>query len=382
MWIHVPDLTSYRSAQVSEHSTLELSLLCQMLTQSVTANAKLSTARYWLKRCNMVSWMKRLSGAILEPSMASRGVESWIAFLQDFPVLPSHAQGSEKVQQMSAGSGRTSPRSFARFNPDGYFSKMYRDCYLPTMEPPSEPFLETWPKSGSMRNGAVYRLASVEARSEETESLSWPTHASVNWRDGRAGPETLKNNARPLQEYAVSIWPTPRSSPSENRNTKAAPSHGNGHGRTLAGDAIGMWYTPRVPNGGSVVDAETVASKGATEKGKRQVGLESQARLWPTPKAASNNGKRGKDARHGRVLDEESIYFHQDQATASDGQQSLQSDRTLRPRLNPRFVEWLQGLTPGYTEIETIDLEAWGIWSYRSRQHLRLLCSKRGLKYE
>lgn len=32
-------------------------------------------------------------------------------------------------------------------------------------------------------------------------------------------------------------WPTPRASPNENRNTQSAPSHGNGHGETLAGVA-------------------------------------------------------------------------------------------------------------------------------------------------
>lgn len=50
--------------------------------------------------------------------------------------------------------------------------------------------------------------------------------------------------------------------------------------------ATAQWMTPLVPNGGRAVSADTVASKGATEKGKRTVRLESQVRhIWTTPQA-------------------------------------------------------------------------------------------------
>ena len=45
------------------------------------------------------------------------------------------------------------------------------------------------------------------------------------------------------------------------------------------------WMTPNCPNGGRSVSAEVVASKGSTEAGKRQVGLESQSKYWTTPQA-------------------------------------------------------------------------------------------------
>jgi site-specific DNA-cytosine methylase len=40
-----------------------------------------------------------------------------------------------------------------------------------------------------------------------------------------------------------SAWPTPRSSPNENRTMKPAPTHGKSHGKTLAGEAAN-WPTP------------------------------------------------------------------------------------------------------------------------------------------
>jgi len=52
-----------------------------------------------------------------------------------------------------------------------------------------------------------------------------------------------------------------------------------------------MWSTPNTPTGGRSVDAETVENRGATEKGKRQVGLESEARHWMTPRGT--DGEKG-----------------------------------------------------------------------------------------
>jgi hypothetical protein len=60
-------------------------------------------------------------------------------------------------------------------------------------------------------------------------------------------------------------------------------------------DQAGQWLTPNVPNvpnGGRSVSGEIVASKGMTPEGeKRTVGLESQVRFWPSPKAS--DGTKG-----------------------------------------------------------------------------------------
>jgi hypothetical protein len=45
---------------------------------------------------------------------------------------------------------------------------------------------------------------------------SWATPASLDWRDGRASPETMDRNSRPLNEQAVQLavsGPTPNGSP-------------------------------------------------------------------------------------------------------------------------------------------------------------------------
>jgi hypothetical protein len=45
------------------------------------------------------------------------------------------------------------------------------------------------------------------------------------------------------------------------------------------------WATPVTPNGGRTLSDEDVIAKGATPKGKRQVDLRNQVRIWPTPVA-------------------------------------------------------------------------------------------------
>ena len=74
----------------------------------------------------------------------------------------------------------------------------------------------------------------IHAVSLHHKAAMWDTpkassdHGGPNQRDGRG---------RPYLDSQARQWPTPRSSPNENRTTHNAPSHGVSHGKTLAGEA-------------------------------------------------------------------------------------------------------------------------------------------------
>jgi len=69
------------------------------------------------------------------------------------------------------------------------------------------------------------------------ESIATPAICS----DGNSPP---KEGSQPSDTTASVMWPTPRSSESENRTTQNAPSHKAGtHGKTLAGEAAENWQT-------------------------------------------------------------------------------------------------------------------------------------------
>ncbi len=70
------------------------------------------------------------------------------------------------------------------------------------------------------------------------------------------------------------------------RNRK--DSIGEGHQVTI-GEQAEMWATPNVPMGGRTMSQEDVEAKGATAKGKRQVGREMQARYQEFPTPASRD---------------------------------------------------------------------------------------------
>ena len=125
-------------------------------------------------------------------------------------------------------------------------------------------FSETWPRSGMTRSGTAYRLQPLAPLTGGTAS---------------------------------GLWPTPRVSANENRQTKRTPSQIAGtHGRSLAAE---------------VCEAEL------TKDG-----------LYTTPCADDTGHRKGKYAQGGTPL------------SAQAG-----------GKLNPSWVEWLMGFPPGWTSL-------------------------------
>lgn len=126
------------------------------------------------------------------------------------------------------------------------------------------------------------------------------------------GPPGVSN----LNEQAT-MWATPVASPNANRMTKAAPSHGNSHGHVLAGQAA-SWPTP----------VATLQSTAPSTTGA--------ATLNGTAQAITSG-------------------LH-DPTTSTDGEPTSPPEDPNPPSsrrrvLNPRFVEALMGLPPGWISV-------------------------------
>jgi len=116
------------------------------------------------------------------------------------------------------------------------------------------------------------------------------------------------------------LWPTPRASPNENRQTNPTPSQIAGkHGMNLA-TAVNMWPTPRASDG---------EKGGPNQRGsKGDLALPAAVVQWATPTAS--NKIRSEEFRDGRTLSP---------AEEAGGSR----------KLNPEFVTWLMGYPRAWT---------------------------------
>ena len=103
-----------------------------------------------------------------------------------------------------------------------------------------------------------------------------------------------------------------------------------GANRELAHD-VRFWATPNTPNGGRTLTESDVIAKGATDKGKRQVPLDQQARFFSPQDQKTQDG----------------------QPSSTDGPNSLPP--LVKKRLNPNFAAWLMGWPPYWDQIAPID---------------------------
>lgn len=184
----------------------------------------------------------------------------------------------------------------------------------------SETFSETWPDSGSMRNGFVYELRLSEPPICENVFSLWPT---ARTEDG----ESCGNHPGAIDSLsgATKNWLTP---------------HGM-HGTDHTGKQATNWPTPDAGKGGP---------RNGKLDGGHQITIAQLAENWLTPQASdakmAMGGKRKPELKPpltGSVLRPAPLIHA--------GAPSSPSAPTLPRRLNPRFVEWVMGFPPEWTEL-------------------------------
>lgn len=261
------------------------------------------------------------SGTTLRPSTGDPTVDSWMSFLAASRVRTqakrAKGRGSKKAPAPDSGftsldSSRKAGQEYSWLKTSGGF------CQL-TLDGVSEQFLETWPVSGSMRDGSCYLLPPLEPPTAESESGS--------------SPGTGKGSG--------SARPTPNCADAYTANLKSSQQKpGSLHSVTLAQKVL--WPTPRVS-----------ASHGPSQK-EIQAGnpcgrLETEVacrEAFPTP-TVQDFKRRGPNS----------------------SQQGLSNTEHFTPNggsLNPTWVEWLMGWPLEWTVLDSAEME-----SYRSSRGRR-----------
>jgi hypothetical protein len=253
---------------------------------------------------------------------------------------------------------------------------------------------------------AYLQRAKQERRTNVSASSLWPTAKALT--GGANSKRTERQAGGPDLQESVQSWMTPRTVHGQYTRDRGQTG---AERLTLEGQAMmqSLWKTPDVPNGGRGMPKGATMTGMLENGGKRQVGLENQARQWPTPRSRDHKGggptvirKDGKSRMDQLDYNAEHGFSHPDQAISGLGALSFDQRRTLhrlladlglfkrpgsisRPysvpsrsaptnplraqyqiaqsysiwckkrnqhwqakRLNPQFVEWLMGWPTGH----------------------------------
>ena len=229
---------------------------------------------------------------------------------------------------------------------------------------------------GFTNDGALNQLAKSGVTQEEFEGMAYragrakkdrmwatPTEGDSKSSGSRNTPDSKAHSGRSLTDQVREdggqgrLLPTPSQSSAQQGENAADGKRG----QTLVGAARGqMWATPSPPNGGRGSPPGTSPTGKTPDGGKRQIGLEQQAResLWPTPTALDHKGSGVSGELRDRL-----DYAIERGATKSfptpdvgaakgRGVDSAGERSRLGGSLNAGFVEWLMGVPLGWSALD------------------------------
>jgi hypothetical protein len=242
-------------------------------------------------------------GMMFKPLTDDRGEALLMSYLAAFRAKTSPPQEKEPGSTESDQEcGEKWHGSFVRFDPDSHSWKTHQCSLLGDLEP----YSETWPRWGFMRDGECWEQQMSALRTSETESGSkqfWPTPRALEIDESYEGYiERMKRSGNPKNigktkpqnlTMAVKMLPTPNA-----RDWKDGKTAGN----------------RKSPGLGVVVH-------------------------WSTPVADDTSYRKDKYAQGGTAL-----------STQAGG------------KLNPTWVEWLMGWPLGWTDLKPLEMDRFQKW--------------------
>ena len=208
--------------------------------------------------------------------------------------------------------------SLAKYDPASSSWKTHQFSLLGVLEP----FLATWPRWGSMRNGVCWERPTWERRTEGNESGFWPT-VTVFGNYNRKGASA---NSGDGLATAVRMWPTPTKA-----DGQGGPGCSGRDGGLNLRTAVTLFPTPTATN------TKANHMRGA-DKGKARA----PRSYFPTPQARD----------HFPVHKPE--YIAQKKAQGH-GMSNLND--VIGGQLNPTWVEWLMGWPQGWTALDASETD-------------------------
>ena len=159
-------------------------------------------------------------GMTYKPLTENLGQELLMLYLEDFHAKTSHPQ--EKAQELTENGqecGKKWQGSFAKFDLNMSMWKTHQCLLLGGLEQ----FLETWPDSGSMRNGECYQRQTLAHHTLEKESGLLPNGINFFHTPCTTGIDGGSNSRKALKKRK-NQFPTPQASDCRDRGNLSNPS--------------------------------------------------------------------------------------------------------------------------------------------------------------
>ena len=273
-------------------------------------------------------------GMTYKPLTANRGEELLTLYQAAFPAkISAQLEKEQELTESAAGCGEKWRASFTKYSPDLRLWKTHQCSLLGDLEP----FLETWPQWGLMRDGECWEQRTLAQTTKGTESglrqQMFPTpvksesHGSAAFKltdavQASLGKTMPKYQQNPQKWEEFQKWPTPTVQDSEQAGGKGCIASSK-RGLSLH-QATQLWPSP---------NARDWKDSGASQGNRKFPNLGTQVH-WTTPVSDDTSHRTKKYAQGGTPL-------------------SMQAGG----KLNPTWVEWLMGWPLGWTDLNPLAMD-------------------------
>jgi hypothetical protein len=246
-------------------------------------------------------------GMTFAPLTENLGAELLTLYLEAFPARISVQQDeAQGLQENEVDCGKSLPVSLAKYDHDTALWRTHQCSLLGDLEP----FSETWPRWGMMRDGECWAQSTPERHTSGSESGSWPT-PDANMGNRGTQPEWLpiRTSGQPAQ-YTINQAVRDR--------TWATPTRR---------DYKDCWNSDR--------------GIGSQDDTHLPIQVFRQEKMFPTPTKhnAQENG-----------------------APSQMDRSTVQLGDLVGGQLNPTWVEWLMGWPLEWTDLKPLAMDKFQQW--------------------
>jgi len=234
-------------------------------------------------------------GMTYKPLEESRGEELLTLYRAGFPAkILAQLEKEQALTESAAECGEKWHASFTKYDHDMFLWKTHQCSLLEDLEP----FLETWPQWGLMRNGECWEQQTLAHHTKGTGFGLWATPAASDGQRGGTITDKMTGQSLPQMVNTPAKWPTP-----------------------CATDYKGSGQTGQLRD-----RLDYAAERGATKSNN-----------YATPQA--------RDFRSGST----------DRWDNPDRSRNLNDQ--IGGQLNPTWVEWLMGWPLGWTDLKPLAMD-------------------------